>query len=289
MCTSGWLFSIEYRVYRVSHGKMYLFNYLWEIEMCKLDFCLKVVLKPCMTSIIMTLLRAISDNTVCHDWPCSKEYIQAVKKARLFFILNAINVLVVVVSSHLGYWIQIHEVATSELKPILAVTIIFSTIFWIFLINIVAQGFILCAQMTCNLMKSTGGLFLDSRKTKAILKNTVRFIKRTKRTSELLSPIYFHLSIIGKEVCNRAVTYQPALAWKSGKSISCPDFHHVRFLIFWESPALCDYFILFVYYSRVGSITNLLIYRWIFPTNLPYVPTHRFWIQPIVSPCVNIC
>ena len=44
-------------------------------------------------------------------------------------------------------------------------------------------------------MKSSEEIFLDDIRTKVTLKNTLRFIKRTKRTSKLLSPIYFHLSI----------------------------------------------------------------------------------------------
>ena len=125
----------------------------------------------------------------------SKEYIQGVKKARLTFILNSINLLVAIVLVHLGYWIQLNEVITSGLKPILAVINIISILFWTFILFSIASGSILCHQMTYNLMKSTEEIFMDSIKTKLILKNTVRFIKRTKRTSKLLSPIYFHLSM----------------------------------------------------------------------------------------------
>ena len=31
-------FSIKKKIYRVSQGKLFFFNYLWEIEICKLDF-----------------------------------------------------------------------------------------------------------------------------------------------------------------------------------------------------------------------------------------------------------
>ena len=125
----------------------------------------------------------------------SQKNIVAVKKARLSCLLRAIFILVSVLILHLGYWIQLNEHATSELKPILAVTKIFSIIFWLFIATSFFPGFFLCAQMSCNLMKSTEEIFLDSLKTKVMLKNTVRFIKRTKRVSKLLSPIYFHLSL----------------------------------------------------------------------------------------------
>ena len=77
----------------------------------------------------------------------------------------------------------------------MTVTHIFCILFWLFIIFSFQPGFILCSQMTCNLMKSSEEIFLDDIRTKVTLKNTLRFIKRTKRTSKLLSPIYFHLSL----------------------------------------------------------------------------------------------
>ena len=126
----------------------------------------------------------------------SKKYLQAVKKARQFCILTVINVLVPLVFVHLGYWIQLHRAANSELKPIVTVSHIISIFFWLFITTSFLPGFIVCAQMSCNLMKSTEEIFLDRTKTKVLLKNTVRFIKRTRRTSKLLSPIYFYHSIL---------------------------------------------------------------------------------------------
>ena len=120
---------------------------------------------------------------------------QAVKKARLSCILIVIYKLVTIVSVYSGYGIQLLEVVTLELKPIVTFTSIFLIIFWLYIGTSFLHGWILCAQMTCNLIKSTEEIFLDGIRTKVILKNTVRFIKRTKRTSKLLSPIYFHLSL----------------------------------------------------------------------------------------------
>ena len=117
------------------------------------------------------------------------------KKARLSCILIVIYKLVTIVSVYSGYGIQLLEVVTLELKPIVTFTSIFLIIFWFYIGTSFLHGWILCAQMTCNLIKSTEEIFLDGIRTKVILKNTVRFIKRTKRTSKLLSPIYFHLSI----------------------------------------------------------------------------------------------
>ena len=122
-------------------------------------------------------------------------HVQAVKKARLSCILTVIYILVTIVSNFFGYGIQLLEVVTLELKPIVAFTSIFLIIFWFYIGTSFLHGWILCAQMTCNLIKSTEEIFLDGLRTKVILKNTVRFIKRTKRTSKLLSPVYFHLSI----------------------------------------------------------------------------------------------
>ena len=119
--------------------------------------------------------------------------IQAVKIMRV--ISGVITLLVKLVLIFFGYWIPLHEVATSELKPVLALTNIFSIFFRIFISLSFAPGYILCSEMTRNLMKSTEEIFLDGIRTKVILKNTIRFIKRTKRTSKLLSPIYFHLSL----------------------------------------------------------------------------------------------
>ena len=120
---------------------------------------------------------------------------KAVKKARLSCILTVIHWLVTILSLHLGYWIQKLEVVTSELKPILAVTNIFSIIFWSFLMSSFLPGFILCAQMSCNLMKSTEEIFMDDVTTRVKLRNTVRFSKEAEKTSKLLSPIYLHLSL----------------------------------------------------------------------------------------------
>ena len=117
------------------------------------------------------------------------------KKARLSRILRVIQVLLKTLLVHFGYWVQLHEVVNSELKPIVTVTHIFCILFWLFIIFSFQPGFILCSQMTCNLMKSSEEIFLDDIRTKVTLKNTLRFIKRTKRTSKLLSPIYFHLSM----------------------------------------------------------------------------------------------
>ena len=81
----------------------------------------------------------------------------------------------------------------------MTVTHIFCILFWLFIIFSFQPGFILCSQMTCNLMKSSEEIFLDDIRTKVTLKNTLRFIKRTKRTSKLLSPIYFHLLLCALE------------------------------------------------------------------------------------------
>ena len=125
----------------------------------------------------------------------SQKNIRSVKRAKLWCFLRAIHPLVSVLIVQLGYWIQLNENATSESKPILAVTRIFAIFFWLFITASFLPGFFLCAQMTCNLMKSTEEIFLDSIRTKVMLKNTLRFIKRTKKISKLLSPIYFHLSL----------------------------------------------------------------------------------------------
>ena len=122
---------------------------------------------------------------------------QAVKKARLSFILTVIHVLVTSVSIVIGYWIQKFEEVTSELKTISAVIHIFIVVYWLFMASSFLPGFILCAQMSCNLMKSTEEI-LDSERnerTKVILRNTVRFSKRAEKTSKLLSPMYLHLSL----------------------------------------------------------------------------------------------
>ena len=129
------------------------------------------------------------------QWLC----LQAMKKARLSRILRVIQVLLKTLLVHFGYWVQLHEVVNSELKPIVTVTHIFCILFWLFIIFSFQPGFILCSQMTCNLMKSSEEIFLDDIRTKVILKNTLRFIKRTKRTSKLLSPIYFHLLLCALE------------------------------------------------------------------------------------------
>ena len=125
--------------------------------------------------------------------------LQAMKKARLSRILRVIQALLTTLLVHFGYWVQLHEVVNSELKPIVTVTHIFCILFWIFIIFSFQPGYILCSQMTCNLMKSSEEIFLDDIRTKVILKNTLRFIKRTKRTSKLLSPIYFHLLLCAFE------------------------------------------------------------------------------------------
>ena len=126
----------------------------------------------------------------------SKKYLKAVKKARLYGILRLIQDLVTIVIVNLGYWIHLHEIVTSELKSIVTVTHIVSFLFWLFIAFSFLPGLFLCSQMTCNLMKSTEEIFLDGIKTKVILKNTLRLIKRTKRTSKLLSPIYFYQSLL---------------------------------------------------------------------------------------------
>ena len=141
-------------------------------------------------------LCALQDDFSHLSLESSKKYSQAVKKARMSCILTLLYILYSNLIGHLGYWIPLHEVVSSELKIIVAVTFIFSILFWLFVIISFLPGSILCVQMSSNLMKSSEEIFLDSIKTKVMLKNTVRFIKRTKRTSELLSPIYLHLSFV---------------------------------------------------------------------------------------------
>ena len=123
----------------------------------------------------------------------SQKYLQAVKKARLSGILTASIVLVTLAFIVLGSLMPLLEFAISELNLVVTVTNIFFSTLFITLPN--WQGYILCAQMSCNLTKSTEEIFLERSTTKVTLKNTVRFIKRTKRTSKLLSPLYFHLSL----------------------------------------------------------------------------------------------
>ena len=138
-------------------------------------------------------LCALQDDFSHMNLESSKKCIQAVKKARLSGILTASIVLVTLAFIVLGSLMPLLEFAISELNLVVTVTNIFFSTLFITLPN--WQGYILCAQMSCNLTKSTEEIFLERSTTKVTLKNTVRFIKRTKRTSKLLSPLYFHLSL----------------------------------------------------------------------------------------------
>ena len=127
----------------------------------------------------------------------SKNHTQAVKKAWIYGIILAICWLASIVLVMVGYWMTMLENVSSELKLIVAIYFIFISICTLFFMCIFYQGFILCLQLNCNMVKASEEVFLDRTRTDFMLENTVQFIKRTKRTSKLLSSIYFHQISIG--------------------------------------------------------------------------------------------
>ena len=127
----------------------------------------------------------------------SKNHTQAVKKAWIYGIILAICWLASIVLVMVGYWMTMLENVSSELKLIVAIYFIFINICTLFFMCMFYQGFILCLQLNCNMVKASEEVFLGRTRTDFMLKNTVQFIKRAKRTSKLLSSIYFHQISIG--------------------------------------------------------------------------------------------